>query len=302
MIGLLRRGPELLAEPWDACQMLSPPPTHPDHGLAVVPLLSPTLPPAQHTNMVWVGRERRWIVDPAAHTPEEQKRALEILAEHRGDLGWEGVLLTHHHRDHVAAANVISDGLGIPIAAHPITADLLAGKIKVDRTLEEGDVVVGSDAPDDQWRVLHTPGHASGHIVLWEPTRGWLVAGDMIAAVGTIIIEPPDGHMTTYLEQLQRLVDLHPRRLVPAHGEVVEDPVTRLRAYIAHRLERESKVRLALSKGPADLPELTRRSYPELDPVLLPLAECSCLAHLIRLEEEGEAHGSGVVWSVAGEA
>jgi ribonuclease/clavin/mitogillin len=252
--------------------------------------------------MVWVGQDRRWIVDPAAHTAQEQERALTILAEHAGDQGWEGVLLTHHHRDHVAAANAISEALEIPIAAHPITAELLAGQIAVDRLLEEGDVVSGSDALDDQWQVLHTPGHASGHIVLWEPVRRWLIAGDMIAAIGTIIIEPPDGHMTTYVEQLERLAELEPARLVPAHGHVVEDPVARIRFYIAHRLERESKVRLALSEGPAGLPELTRRSYPDLDPVLLPLAERSCLAHLIRLEEEHEARNEGEVWSAPAEA
>ena len=47
----------------------------------MVPLRSPTLPPAQHTNMVWVGKARRWIVDPAAHTLEEQARAVAVLEE-----------------------------------------------------------------------------------------------------------------------------------------------------------------------------------------------------------------------------
>ena len=42
-------------------------------------------------------------------------------------------------------------------------------------------------------------------MVLWQPERGALIAGDMGAAIGTIIIEPPDGHMATYIAQLQRL-------------------------------------------------------------------------------------------------
>jgi ribonuclease/clavin/mitogillin len=298
MISLLKRGPEELAEAEDTCQMLSRTITHMDDGLAVIPLRSPTLPPAQHTNMIWVGKGQRWIVDPAAHTSSEQERALAVIrASHDEDVPWAGVVLTHHHNDHVGSARLLSEELSIPVVAHETTADLLRGALHVDQTLVEGDVISGGEGADDQWHVLHTPGHASGHIVLWEPIRAWMIGGDMMAAIGTIIIEPPDGHMTTYLEQLERLAQLAPKRFVPAHGSVIEEPVERLRYYISHRLKRESLVRTALSSQAKDLDALTQGSYPELAKVLLPLAQRSCLAHLIRLEEQGEARRLGDLWS-----
>ena len=277
--------------------MLSRAIQHADDGLYVVALRSPTLPPAQHTNMVWVGMERRWIVDPAAHTPAEQERALALLEGEGRDRPWAGVLLTHHHHDHIGSAKLISERLEIPIAAHRVTSALLRDRVEIDRVLEEGDVISGGPADEDQWRVLHTPGHASGHIVLWEALRGWMIGGDMMAATGTIIIEPPDGHMTTYLEQLERLADLQPKRFIPAHGAIIEDPVERLNFYISHRLKREGRVRDALSAQPMPLKSVTQGSYPELARALLPLAERSCLAHLIRLEELGEAKRQDDLWS-----
>ena len=262
----------------------------PSDGLTVLALPTPTLPPATTTNTSFVGRHDAWVVDPA--TPWDTPRA-QLLAAARAVTSagrtLRGIVLTHHHPDHVGAAAWLRDQVGLPILAHPLTADLLGDRLRVDRHLEEGDVLVGSEARDDRWHVLHTPGHAPGHVCLWEPVRRLLVAGDMVAAVGTIVIAPPDGHMTTYLTQLARLAGLAPARIVPAHGEVIDDPAERLRFYIAHRHEREDRVVAALDASPQDLPTLTAKSYPDVPRALHGLAAGSALAHLVRLEEGGHA-------------
>ncbi len=272
-----------------------------EDGVVVLPLKTPTLPPATHTNTVLLGRRRLWVVDPA--TPWTAPRAvlLEALAACRSDGRVpHAILLTHHHDDHVGAAAWLRDELGLPIVAHPQTAELLSGRLAVDRVVVEGDVVSGSESRDDQWQVLHTPGHASGHVTLWQPERRGLVAGDMVAATGTIIVVPPDGHMATYIAQLRRLAALAPRWLVPAHGDTIDEPVAHLGHYVSHRLEREGLVVAALAAGRADLAELTRRSYPELPPAFLPLAQRSCEAHLIKLVEERRAQpGPDGSWASA---
>ena len=267
-------------------------------GVTVVPMRTPTLPPATHTNAILVGFETLWIVDPASPHGDERTHLLEVL-DQQAALGRQpaGIVLTHHHRDHVGAARWLRDAIGAPILAHRRTEELLDGVLTVDRALDEGERLSGSKRPDDQWQVLHTPGHASGHIVLWEPVRRGMIGGDMVAAIGTIIVEPPDGHMATYITQLERLASLAPAWLVPAHGAIITEPVAHLQHYISHRLGRETRVVEALEQGPGELSDVTVRSYPDVPTYLHPLAERSCLAHLIKLEEEGRAVCADGAWT-----
>ena len=70
-------------------------------GFVLVPLETPTLPPATHTNCILIGGPELLIVDPGSADPAEQKAldaALDrLLAEGRRV---HGVLVTHHHGDH----------------------------------------------------------------------------------------------------------------------------------------------------------------------------------------------------------
>ncbi len=260
--------------------------------LTVWPFRTPTLPPATHTNMVLVGAERIWIVDPATPWQDERERmASELTAVLTSDRALAGIVLTHHHADHVGGAAWLAERFGLEVWAHPATQGLVGEKLQVQHVLNEGDVLEGSSAANDRWHVLHTPGHASDHVVLWEPVGKRVVGGDMMASVGTIVIDPADGDMAIYLEQLRRLRALAPTEWVPSHGAVITDPVGRLDHYIQHRLAREAKVLAALTADDEPLLAVTRRAYPELDPRLYPLAARSALAHLIKLRQDGRALG-----------
>jgi len=68
------------------------------------------------------------------------------------------VLLTHHHHDHLAGLERLSEEFGAPILAHELTARLVDG---VDRTLIDEEVVEFGGL---QVRALFTPGHAPGHL------------------------------------------------------------------------------------------------------------------------------------------
>src|SRR6185295_808069 len=102
-------------------------------GLVLVPLRTPTLPPATHTNCLLLGDDELWVVDPGSPWPEEQAILRETLdrlaAEGRKAVG---VLLTHHHLDHTGGAQV----LGLPIAATRETAERL--DFAVDRIVGDG--------------------------------------------------------------------------------------------------------------------------------------------------------------------
>lgn len=286
-----------------SCQILSSCWSPPGHEIFVLPLRTPTLPPATHTNTSFVGSQSVWVVDPA--TPYDGERGTLIQAiEARKAAGAEvaGIVLTHHHPDHIGAAEWLRAQLGVPILAHTQTAALLDGILAIDRCLVEGEVLFGGPGASEAWEVLHTPGHASGHIVLWNAVLRGMVAGDMVAGVGTILIETPDGDMQTYLEQLSRLRDLVPAWLVPAHGDVSTTPVELLEGTRLHRLAREAKLVGKLTRRVQSLRAVTTLTYDDIPAAVHPLAERSTLAHLKKLESEGRAIHQSEGWRIGPEA
>lgn len=265
-------------------------------GIKQLPLRTPTLPPAEHTNAYLIGREKFVVVDPATYDDAERDKLLfEIEQLEERGAKFEAVVLTHHHGDHIGSASWLANLRSVPVWAHVITRDLVSGRVHVTRCLNDGDVLeLGKDGAGKSFdlQVLFTPGHAPGHIVLRDlrPGSGALIAGDMVAAIGTIIIDPPEGNMAEYLRQLERLRDLEPRVVFPAHGPGVLDGRAKFQQYINHRLMREMKVLAALAKVDSGTPEsLLPDAYDDTPRELYMLAERSCLAHLLKLEEDGKA-------------
>lgn len=267
--------------------MLRPRPLLP--ALELFPTRTPTLPPATHTNSYALGDREVLLVEPA--TPDEAEReawlawARRLQAEGRTLLA---LVATHHHPDHVGGADFFAQALGLPLWAHALTAERIGRP--VDRLLREGETL-RLDGPDAQgWQVLHTPGHAPGHICLHEPSLGAVVVGDMVAGIGTILIAPGDGDMGEYLRQLRRLEGLGAKVALPAHGDPIEEPHERFSAYVAHRLAREAKIVRALGGPPGlDLAELLPRAYDDVAPEAWPFAMLSLQAHLDKLVTEGRA-------------
>jgi endoribonuclease LACTB2 len=254
----------------------------------VLPVRTPTLPPATHTNVYVVGQGRLAVIDPASPYAEERAAldaALDALAA-AGETVAE-VVLTHHHVDHVSGAEHLATRLGVPIAAHAATARKLAERVKVTREIADGErLPYGPDG----LRALFTPGHAPGHLCFVDESSRAIVAGDMVASVGTIIVEPDDdGDMAVYLDSLARLRAQDGRCLLPAHGPPIWDAAGKIDFYIAHRLEREARVYAALSAEPHTVVELVPPAYPDVSPAIYGLAAKSLLAHLIKLERDGRA-------------
>lgn len=274
-------------------------------GVFVQPLRSHTLPPATHTNCVLVGEDDFVIIDPAACDDDEKARFVDVvqhLAARKQHP--KAVVLTHHHHDHVDAAAFVAERFGLPIWAHAETAKRVP--FDVDRLLTEDDRLFDDNAPtsDQKWQLLHTPGHAQGHLCLLHPDKGVLVAGDMVAATGSILIDPDDGDLGLYLASLERLIALAPRHVVPAHGPMLQAGTEKLQHQLAHRHQRTQQVRDAVDDEPRDLEALTVKVYgDEVPPHVLPLAARSLESILIYLQDRGEVtvRDGGFVASVSGE-
>jgi len=249
-------------------------------GVQVIPVKSPTLPPATTTNVWVLGEHHVTIVDPASPYPEEQERLDEILEMFMV----ERILLTHHHHDHIGGVEAIQKTTGAKIAAHPATRDKV--KFEVSELLDEGSVV---DTDSGFWKVLHTPGHADGHIVLFNGGLSAMVAGDMVSGLSSILLDPPEGELGQYLASLERMRTLSPELLLPAHGPVITDGTAFLAETIAHRHSRSTQIisTLAATAGQG-LKGITKHIYAGLIPEdFLPIAERQVLCHLRWLEGKG---------------
>ncbi|MFN7144809.1 MAG: MBL fold metallo-hydrolase [Myxococcota bacterium] len=239
----------------------------------VLPVRTPTVPPATHTNVYRLGRV---VIDPASPWPDEQER----LAAWLGG-GVDTILLTHHHGDHVGGVVDLVRRTGATVCAH---ADARL-PFPVDRTLADDEIV---DTGAGLLRCLHTPGHADGHLCFRHEESGAIVAGDMVAGIGTIVLIEPEGRLATYLDSLARLAALG-GALLPAHGPAIPDGTALATQYIVHRHARNAQILAALENGPLDAVGIAGVVYAGVPGVDVGLAAVQVRTHLTWLVEHGRA-------------
>jgi ribonuclease/clavin/mitogillin len=260
----------------------------------MVPLKSPTLLPATHTNCVVIGDlERFVIIDPGAEDAPSGAPLYELLdALFAQGAECEAIVLTHHHPDHLSGVTLLAEryGQAWPVWAHALTTPLLSRRAVpqgVARELRDGELLCISAA--HTLEVLHTPGHAPGHVALMHRESRAVFCGDLVASQGTILVAPPRGHMGDYLASLARVQALKPSSLHPAHGWPVRDAHAHLEHYLTHRQKREQRAIAALAERPGEslsALDLVPIVYQDVPMDVWPLAAMSLEAHLIHLDEE----------------
>jgi endoribonuclease LACTB2 len=261
-------------------------------SVELFPVRTPTLLPATHTNSYALGGRDVVLVEPSTPYEDEQRAWIE-WARGLPSRGRKPVAIfaTHYHPDHIGGIDVLSKELELPIWAHEETAKRVPGA-KTARRLTEGETLTLDGPEPDAWRVVETPGHAWGHLCLWNEGTKTVVVGDMVASVGTILVAPGDGDMRLYLDSLARLARLGARLALPAHGEPIDEPTQTFERYIQHRKMREEKVFAALPgpEGPSASPDdLVPRAYDDTPPHIWPIALLSLRAHLDKLVSDGRA-------------
>ncbi len=181
---------------------------------------------------------------------------------HRGfaraldELRPRGAVLTHADEDHAGNASVVA-ARGIPMWIDSRTAAVLRRRpeIRLYRRVVWGTPPAFTADPehfhDASIQMIHTPGHAVDHHVVWDTETQTLFSGDLWLGVRSRVMherEDPEA----IVRSLHRVIALRPKRMFDAHRGPVPDPVAALTAKADWLATTMEKIREKIAAGWTD--------------------------------------------------
>ena len=149
------------------------------------------------------------------------------------------IVITHHHFDHTGSLDKLKEITGAKVAIHSADADYISGEktqhgslfmipvvmfmkiiyrsrpVKADIFLEDGDEI-------GDYRVIHTPGHTSGSICLYNPNNKVLFVGDNLMCSNNKIEGPRILHEPEkYKKSIEKLKNLDINIILTGHGQAI---------------------------------------------------------------------------------
>lgn len=167
------------------------------------------------------------VIDPGASASS----MVQVIENEKIPL--EGIILTHAHLDHVEGVPAIrevapeipiflhQDDLGlysaVEMQARAFNLPLVGPLPDPTDSMAHGDQLTFGEC---RFQVRHAPGHAPGHVILWEETEETVFVGDVVflGAIGRADLPGGDFHqlMESIRSQVLSLPDN--TRLLSGHG------------------------------------------------------------------------------------
>jgi len=151
-----------------------------------------------------------YIIDPGYH-PEKFIKAIKELK-----LSVLGILLTHHHYDHVGGVAKIREMKACQVYLHREDADMY--RDEVDIMMEGGDEII---LGDEVIKVLHTPGHTLGSVCFYSEKTKAAFTGDTIFNVDLGRTDFRDGSASKMENSIRNIINKWDNEVMiyPGHGD-----------------------------------------------------------------------------------
>ncbi|MGI4864005.1 MAG: MBL fold metallo-hydrolase [Janthinobacterium lividum] len=170
------------------------------------------------------------IVDPGMYAQAEQQTLRDYITQEKLDVQY--LLNTHAHIDHVLGNSfVLSTYPNIPFLLHPLDLPTLRavptyagpyGFAAYQPTEPTGELAAGQviKLGESELSVRFAPGHAPGHVVLYDAAGGQLVGGDVLFKSSIGRTDLPGGDYNTLITSIKtELLTLPDATVVyPGHG------------------------------------------------------------------------------------
>lgn len=146
-------------------------------------------PFSENTYVVYNDHKNAFIIDPGNFSTEETRLLQNFIEEN--DLKIQNILLTHAHIDHVLGLQTVYNLYNVPVLLHETEKEILdrnpmdanrfgfffkpfEGEIQF---LKENEVL---KLDEDEFKIVHVPGHSPGHIAFNNEAQKFVVSGDVL--------------------------------------------------------------------------------------------------------------------------
>ena len=128
----------------------------------------------------------------------------------------KGIILTHHHHDHVGGAAKVAEALDCPIMMS--FEDSLKYRRGADILLKDGDVL---DLDGEELKIFLTPGHTHGSLCILSAKSKVVFTGDTVFDTDLGRTDLEDGSPAEMRASCRNVVNLWPDdyRIYPGHDE-----------------------------------------------------------------------------------
>lgn len=146
-------------------------------------------PFSENTYIVFNENKNAFIIDPGDFSEVENNILNQFIIDN--ELKVQNILLTHAHIDHVLGLQKAFDKYNVPILMHELEKEILdrnpmdANRFGFFFKPFEGEIsylneneIISLD--EDEFKILHVPGHSPGHIAFYSEAQKFIISGDVL--------------------------------------------------------------------------------------------------------------------------